>query len=81
MFDLPSLTMFFGWMTVINFALLLLVTIALIFCKGLIMPIHQKLLDLPEAELLKMYVWYVAQYKIGTIIFCFTPYLALKLMA
>jgi len=81
MFDLLALTTFFGWMTVINFAFLLVVTVALIFCKGFIMPIHKKLLDLPEEDLSKMYVWYMAQYKIAIFIFCFVPYLALKVMA
>lgn len=81
MIDLQNLTTFFGWMTVINFAFLIVITIFLTFLKSLILPIHKRVLDLSEEELKKLYVWYLSQYKIASIIFCLVPYLALKIMA
>ncbi|WP_372777001.1 DUF6868 family protein [Litorivivens sp.] len=80
MIDLSSLTEFVGWSLVINFFILLLVTAVVCTARPVILPLHQKLLGIPEDELLRLYANYLSQYKIAVFVLNFTPYCALKIM-
>ncbi len=79
--SLNAVTAFFGWTTVINFALLAVSTIMLVAMRGLIARMHGRMLGLESADLSRAYFQYIAQYKIAIIVFSLTPYIALKLMA
>ena len=79
--SLETVTTFFGWTTVINFALLLMSTIALIASRGSIAKIHGRMFGLETADLSRAYFQYLAQYKIAIIVFSLAPYIALRLMA
>ncbi|MDG2175440.1 MAG: hypothetical protein P8M72_04815 [Gammaproteobacteria bacterium] len=65
----------------INIAILLLSTLALISMRGVITRIHSSLFGLDEKDLGRAYFQYLAQYKIVIIVFNITPYLALTIMA
>ena len=80
MIDLSSLTEFLGWSLAINFFILLLVTALVCTARPFIIPLHQKLLGIPEDELLRLYANYLSQYKIAVFVLNFTPYCALKIM-
>ena len=81
MTSLETVTAFFGWMTVINFVLLAVSTIALIAMRGFISRVHAKMFGLNPEDVSRDYVRYLAQYKIAIIVFSMVPYIALKLMS
>ena len=81
MFDISQLTSFLGWCALLNLIFLGLATFALIAMRGFILPIHERILGIPQEELLLLYIQYIAQYKIAFIIFSLIPYLALRIMA
>ncbi|MGI9370835.1 MAG: DUF6868 family protein [Ruegeria sp.] len=74
------LTAFFGWMTVLNFAVLLFSGIMIVTMQDWIAGIHGKMFQMEQAEVKKAYFKYLANYKILTIIFCLMPWVALKLV-
>ncbi|EIC20917.1 DUF6868 family protein [Thiorhodovibrio frisius] len=78
---LDQLTAFFGWAAIINIALLLVSAAALLVLRGPITRIHTRLFGLDEKDLGRAYFQYLAQFKIATIVFTITPYLALKIVA
>ena len=77
---LETATTFFGWCTVINFMLLLISTIGVVAMRGKIAAIHARMFGLDEPTLSQLYFQYLGRYKIAVIVFCLTPYIALKLM-
>jgi len=77
--DTTALTNFFGWMTVINFAILITATIALMGFRPAIAKIHSKMTGLDDQELGRAYFAYLANYKIMALVTSLAPYLALKL--
>ena len=79
--SLNAVTAFFGWTTVINFALLAVSTIMVVAMRGLIARMHGRMFGLASADLSRAYFQYIAQYKIAIIVFSLTPYIALKFMA
>ena len=77
---LNAVTAFFGWTTVINFALLAVSTILVVSMRGSIARMHGRMFGLESADLSRAYFQYIAQYKIAIIVFSLTPYIALKLI-
>lgn len=75
-----TLTAFFGWMTVLNFAVLLLSTLMVVALQDRIASIHGRMFQMEKAEVRKAYFKYLANYKILTLIFCLMPWIALKLV-
>jgi hypothetical protein len=75
-----TLTVFFGWCTAINFALLIISTIMLVLMKDFVSGVHSKMFGVDKSELPATYIQYLGYYKIGIIIFNLVPYLALKMM-
>ena len=74
------LTALFGWMTVINVALLILSTIMLMLFSNQIISIHSKLTSVKADTLMSAYLYFLAFYKVLIIVFNIIPYLALKLL-
>ena len=79
--SLDAITTFFGWATVINFVILTVATISIIAMRGFISGMHGKMFRLESVDLSRAYFQYLAQFKIATIVFSLTPYIALKFMA
>jgi hypothetical protein len=71
---------FFGWCTAINFGLLILTSIILIPFQGKIAKLHSWLMNIDEQELPRIYMNYLANYKLGIFLFSLVPYIALKIM-
>lgn len=80
MMNIAQLTTFFGWCSVINFAVLLFASIAVVLLKDWVMAIHSRWFDLPKETLGAIYMKYLAYYKIGILLFNVAPYVALKIM-
>jgi hypothetical protein len=78
---IEQLTAFFGWAAVINVAVLVLSTGALLAMRGTITGVHARLFGLDETDLGRAYFQYLAQFKIATIVFSIAPYLALRIIA
>ena len=78
--SIEAVTAFFGWTTVVNFALLAFSTFMIIVTRGSISRIHGQMFGLESADLSRAYFQYIAQYKIAIIVFSLTPYIALKIM-
>ena len=71
---------FFGWCTVINICILLIVTIFIAFARSTISVIHSKLFKLNDTDLSRLYFQFLAQYKLAIYIFNLVPYIALRIM-
>lgn len=78
---IAQLTSFFGWVSVINIALLLLVTAGLAAMRPLALRIHASMFGLSPERLNAAYFSYLANFKLLTIIFGVTPWIALKLIS
>ncbi len=75
-----QVTLFIGWCLGINLAILSLSVVILICCKASILRMHSRLFDIEEADLNRMYLGYLAHYKILILVFNLVPYLVLRLM-
>lgn len=73
------LTTVFGWMTVLNFALLALSTLLIVALQDWAAGIHGRMFQMDPSDAKRAYFRYLANYKILTIVFCLMPWLALKL--
>jgi len=78
--DINEITTFLGWCTAINMGILAFAAIFLFLFKDFATNTHSKLTGVSASELPTLYFSYIANYKIGVIIFNFVPYIALKLM-
>ena len=77
MMSAETLREFLGWCTVINFAALLVAIIGIGLLRGAMLSIHSKMFRLSEEDLSRAYFQYLAQYKLGIVIFNLVPYIAL----
>lgn len=73
------LSAFFGWMTVLNFGVLILSTVMILALQDRIAAFHGRIFQMEPAEVRKAYFKYLANYKVLTIVFCMMPWIALKL--
>jgi len=80
MLTIENLTLFFGWSSVINIALLTLSTFIIMIFRTRITSIHSQLFKVDEKDLPLIYIRYLGNYKIAIIIFNIVPYIALKLI-
>lgn len=78
--NLESLTTFLGWCSIINIAMLMTASAALVFMRKWVTGIHSRMFDLEAEDLSRAYFQYLAQYKIAVLIFSVVPYAALKIM-
>lgn len=75
-----EITVFMGWITVINFSVLVLSSLILLLFKKSILRLHSRMLSISEEDLQRLYVQYLSAYKILFLFFNLAPYLALKLL-
>ena len=74
------LTEFFGWCAVINIGVQITSLAAITFGRERVLKIHGKIFDLDEKSLKQVYLRYLAQYKMLTVVFTIVPYFALKII-
>jgi hypothetical protein len=71
---------FLGWCSVINIGVLVFSAVFLFIFKDFAINIHSKITGVSSSKLPTLYFSYMANYKIGILIFNLVPYIALKLM-
>ncbi len=79
--SIETIREFLGWCSVINIGMLIISTVMLTIMRSWILKIHAKMTGVSEAELPRIYIEYLGNYKILIIIFNVVPYLSLRLMA
>ena len=80
MMTISQLTELLGWAALLNIGYMLIATLGLILVRGTVSSIHSKMFDLGEKELRSKYFSFLSNYKIVTLVFVVSPYLALKIM-
>ncbi|MFW2371951.1 MAG: DUF6868 family protein [Gammaproteobacteria bacterium] len=80
MITIEVVSEFLGWSTVINFGVLVIITITLVLMRNSISKIHARMFGLSDTDISRAYFQYLAQYKIAVFIFNLIPYIALKIM-
>ena len=73
-----DMTGFLGWCTLINLVILSLTAFMLITMRRPLLKIHGKMLGMGEKDLLRLYVQFLAGYKVLWLFFNLAPYLALR---
>ena len=79
--SLESLAAFFGWCTVINYGLLIFMSLIVMAMRGTMIGVHSRLFGVSEADLPRCYFQVLAHYQSLILVFSLVPYVALKLMA
>ncbi len=78
--DIEQLTTLLAWCTALNFAILVVATLALWLMRDWATRLHGALFGMPAVVLHEQYFQYLATYKILIIMFNLVPYLALRFM-
>jgi len=79
--SIETIREFLGWCSVINLGMLIISTIMLTIMRSWIVGIHASMTGVSEAELPRIYIEFLGNYKILIIVFNVVPYLSLMLMA
>ncbi len=70
---------FFGWCTLVNWAILFVWWLFLVLAGDWMKRIHGKWFKMTPVEMDAVYYKTMANFKLATIVFCLTPYLVLRL--
>lgn len=79
--DMTQMTMFFGWMSVVNVCVIVLVYFMSTSCQDVFVKLHKKMFNMKKEDLVKSYFSFLSRYKMLTFIFSIVPWIALKMMA
>lgn len=77
---LNSWTTFFGWLTLVNIGIYLITVVALSIMRDFAYRTNARIFHIAEEEVGKTTFKYVGAFKLLITVFCFAPWLALKLM-
>ena len=80
MFETAALATFFGWCTVINFAIYALTAFVLLIMRKPVIELHSGLSGVPPDRLPELYFKYLSNYKVAIFMLNLVPYLALRVM-
>jgi hypothetical protein len=78
--SLQTWTTFFGWMTVVNIGIYLIIVVAITAMRDFAYRMNARIFGVSEDEVAKLTLRYAANYKLLLTVFCLAPWLALKLM-
>ena len=78
--SLESLAAFFGWCTVLNYGLLIFMSLLIMGMRGSMIRLHSRVFGVSEADLPRCYFQVLAHYQSLILVFNLVPYVALKLM-
>lgn len=81
MTSIETWTAFFGWCTVINIGIYLITVTALAALRGFAYRTNARIFRISEEDVARTTFQYIGAFKLAITVFCFTPWLALKLMA
>lgn len=73
------LSTFFGWLTIVNFAILALAGLSMFLMQNSMAPMHERIFNLQPGETRRIYFGWLGTYKLLTLVFCFAPWLALQI--
>jgi len=79
--SIETIREFLGWCLAINIGVLFISTIMLIVMRGWVVKIHASMTGVGEAELPRIYLEFLGNYKILIFVFNLVPYIALRIMA
>ncbi len=79
--ELDTWTAFFGWMTIVNLGIYVISVFALWVMRDFVCRMNARMFGISEDEVARTSFKYVGAYKLLITVFCFAPWLALKLMA
>ncbi len=79
--DLQMLTAFFMWCTIINFGILMLSSVFLMFASDFVYGVHSKWFQISRESYNVVMYSYLGLFKVGLIVFSLVPYLALLIIA
>ncbi len=79
--SLQAWTSFFGWMTIVNIGIYLITVVALMAMRDFAYRMNARIFKIDEADVAKETFRYIGFYKLAITVFCFAPWLSLKLMA
>lgn len=69
-----------GWSLVFNIGYLLLASVLLLLAPNGLASLHQRMLGLEQSDWRRVYINFMANYKIAVLVFNLSPWLALKCM-
>jgi len=78
---LETWTAFFGWLTIVTIGIYLITVTALYLMRGFAYRMNARVFGISEEEVGKTTFRYVGAFKLLITVFCFSPWLAMKLMA
>lgn len=78
--SITDITAFLGWVTVINFSVLIFSTVMILAFQNKFAALHAKMFGFAAEDIKRAYFDYLARYKILVICFNLAPYIALKIM-
>ena len=79
--DLATWTTFFGWMTIINIGIYLISLGAVTAMRGFAYRTNAKIFGISEEEVARTTFKYIGAYKLLITVFCFAPWVTLKILA
>ncbi len=79
--DIETLRAALGWAAVINFGILLLWWLALIFAKDWMFRMHRRWFALSDEKLSELHYLLFGQYKLANALLFIAPYLALRIIS
>lgn len=80
MSSIETIREFLGWCSVVNIGMLVISTVMLTSMRNWIVKIHAGMTGASEAELPRIYLEFLGNYKILIIMFNVVPYIALCIM-
>lgn len=72
---------FFGWCTLLNWALMFIAFFFMTLLRGWTTRMHAKMFGIPEEEVSKAIYRMMIGYKTAVFLFCMVPYLVLRIIA
>jgi len=72
---------FFGWCTLLNWALMLISFMFIALGRSWIFRMHAKMFGITEEDVSKTLYLLMAGYKIAIFVFCVVPYIVLRIIA
>lgn len=79
--SIETIREFLGWCSVVNIGMLVISTVMLTIMRNWVVKLHAGTTGVSEAELPRIYIEFLGNYKILIIMFNVVPYIALSIMA
>lgn len=78
---IETLTALFGWMSVLNLAMLSASALLLILLQSFASDLHARLFGIPADSIKQTAYLWLGLYKLMIFVFCLAPYFALRIVA